>query len=258
MTGEAPPRTDGSLLAIGELFTAGVRATADSAGILLGIWAACALPSQLLGLALRARLGLNDAALNAAIEARDWSVLGPSALVGAIGLGLGLVGFVSALTACAGAHRGRPLSTGDALLAGVERAASAAAASVMVAGAGLAGLLLAVVPGLYLMPRLSLSLCAVAVDGAGPLEAASRSWTLTRGRFWAVTGRELAFASAALAGMCVVLLAAYAIGAAAGLAGGPAPAAARVLMGAVQFMLTSWTGACMTRLYLDLSANSPA
>lgn len=50
-----------------------------------------------------------------------------------------------------------------------------------------AGFLLLILPGLYLLVRLSFFPYAIA-DGLGPLEALSKSWQLTKGQFWGILG----------------------------------------------------------------------
>jgi hypothetical protein len=47
-----------------------------------------------------------------------------------------------------------------------------------------AGLLLCVIPGIYLMVRLVLAECAVVAEGAAGVDAIRRSFQLTRGYFW--------------------------------------------------------------------------
>jgi hypothetical protein len=243
---------------VGDLLAAGTTVTLDNAGVIFGAWAVCGLPPQLLGMALSARAGFADKeTLRAAFAARDWSVLGPLAAVGVVSLVFGLLGYATTLLVTAGAHRGRPLALGDALVGGAGRMLSSAVASVLVAAAVLTGTLALVVPGLYLMIRLALAVCATVVDGAGPFEGAARSWELTAGHFWAIVGRMSAFVGIALLGMIALIFGGIILAVIGRLVGGPGEALAHVVVGAFRFVLTAWVTSCVTKLYLDLASRRP-
>jgi hypothetical protein len=257
-TASAPPSAPEALPSVGELLAAGTEVARDNAGAILGVWAVAGLPPQLLALALTSRPGFpgDQAALRAALDAGDWSVLGPLAAVGLVSLVFGLLGYAAILLLTAHAHQGRTLSVSDALLGGAGRLLSAAAASVLVAAAIFAGSLALVLPGLYVAARLSLTVCAAVVEHAGPLDAAGRSWALTRGRVWDVSVRVLACVGAALVGMIALVIGGMALGALGALAGAAGAALARLAVNAAQFLLTAWVTACMTRLFLDLAARA--
>jgi uncharacterized membrane protein len=255
----ASPAPSDELIGVGSLLSSATTVTLDNAGVIFGVWAVCGLPPQLLGMALSARAGLADKnALRAAFESRDWSVLGPLAAIGAVSLIFGLFGYATTVLLTARAHQGRPLALGDALFGGAGRVISSAVASVIVACAVLSGTLAFVIPGLFLMVRLSLAVCATAVEEAGPFTAVARSWTLTSGHFWDVVVRMGAFVGVALAGMVAVIFGGLILGALAALAGGPGAIAARLIVNAFQFMLTAWVTACVTKLFLDLASRRPA
>jgi hypothetical protein len=246
-------------LGVGELLTAGTTVTLDNAGVIFGVWAVCGLPPQLLRQVLVARAGLESRdALRAALESRDWSVLGPLAAVGAVGLTLGVLGHATTLLVTANAHKGRPLPLGDALLGGAERAASVVGASVVTAGASFAGTLALVLPGLYLLVRLSLAACAAVVEEKGPFAAVSRSWALTAGRFSEVVVRMTAFVVLAAFGTVLLIFGGTILGVLASLAGPPGTILARLVVNAFYFVLTAWVAACVTKLYLDLASRRPA
>ena len=245
-------------LGVASLLSAGTAVTRDNAGAIFGVWAVCGLPPQLLGLALSARAGITDKdSLRAALDSQDWNVLGPFAAVGAVSLVFGLLGYTTTLLLAARAHQGRPLSLVDALLGGAGRLISSAAASVIVACAALLGTLALVLPGPYLLVRLSLALCATVVEEAGPFAAVARSWTLTAGHFWDVAARLSAFVGLALIGTMALFLGGTILGALAAPAGAPGAILARVVVDAFRFLLTAWVAACMTKLFLDLASRRP-
>jgi hypothetical protein len=99
-------------------------------------------------------------------------------------LALPFYGFTeSAHTALASdAYRNGEARVGEALRVALRRALPATGALVLVALAIGAGLLLLVVPGLYLVLRLYTTLASTVLDGLGPAAAMSRTWARTRGR----------------------------------------------------------------------------
>jgi hypothetical protein len=86
---------------------------------------------------------------------------------------------------------GRPASAGSALAAAARRLTPVATA-VVLAGLGSAlGLLLLIVPGVYLWARWFLAAQAVVAEGLGPIEGLRRSADLVRGQWWRIFGIAL-------------------------------------------------------------------
>lgn len=65
--------------------------------------------------------------------------------------------------------------------------------SVVVGIVVIIGLLLLVLPGIYISVRLTLFPAAVMVDGKGPLQCLGESWSRTEGHVWTVFGFLLVF-----------------------------------------------------------------
>ena len=72
--------------------------------------------------------------------------------------------------------------------AAISRMIALAAVSVMFWAAVMAGSVIFVVPGIFLLVALSACLPVLMVEGVGPLSALSRSWAITSGRRWSVLG----------------------------------------------------------------------
>ena len=72
--------------------------------------------------------------------------------------------------------------------AAINRMISVAAVSILFWAAVIAGSVLFVVPGLFLLVASSACLPVLMVEGTGPLAALSRSWSITSGRRWNVFG----------------------------------------------------------------------
>lgn len=76
------------------------------------------------------------------------------------------------------------LSLGSALAVGVRRLPAAVLGSVLFVLAMIVGLVLLVVPGVYVFGKLQLWMPAIFVDDAGAMDGLGISWRLTRDRWW--------------------------------------------------------------------------
>ncbi|MGB3614635.1 MAG: glycerophosphoryl diester phosphodiesterase membrane domain-containing protein [Elainellaceae cyanobacterium] len=115
------------------------------------------------------------------------------------------------------------------------------------------GLLLLILPGLYLSIRLAFAACAATVDDDSPIEALSHSWTLTSRRFWPVLG---AFGVLIL----IVFAMAIAIGMVTAIAAIMVPAASGVLIalanGSAGLLVSVFAVLYTVVLYQQLSKRS--
>jgi low affinity Fe/Cu permease len=90
------------------------------------------------------------------------------------------------------------------------------------------GLILIIIPGLILLTLWSVGAPAIVVEGAGPIEAFSRSWQLVRGSAWSV-----------FATLLVVLLIVIAIGVVLGVLATPISNGATVVASIISNVLTA-------------------
>jgi hypothetical protein len=86
---------------------------------------------------------------------------------------------------------GRVPSTAEALRAAAPRMAPAVAVVALFTVAVAAGLVVLVVPGIWIAVRWYFGAQVVVIDGAGPVEALRRSAELVRGRWWSTFGALL-------------------------------------------------------------------
>ncbi len=70
----------------------------------------------------------------------------------------------------------------------------------------MAGLLLLILPGIYVAVRLTFTTYALLDERQGPVAALRRSWELTRGRFWSLFGLGILSFLIVLAGLLVLVL----------------------------------------------------
>ncbi len=252
------PAVSAELPGVGEILTAGTNVTLDNAGLLFGIWAACHLPAQVLGFVVGMTTGTADKeAISNALASHDFGSLAALAAVGVLGMALGLLGYATTILLAARAYRGQALALGDLLADGVGRMISVVFASLLVGICIGFGTLLLILPGLYLLFRLSMTVCATCAEGLDPLTAFKRSWSLTEGRMWDLSkflGALFFIGLVTGVGILAANVALRIVGAAAGAAGG---AAAGVVGNLLQFIVSAWGTACMTKFYLELADRSP-
>lgn len=95
-------------------------------------------------------------------------------------------------------------SVGEAFGLAADRVAPAIGATVLYMLAVAAGLILLVIPGIWLAVRLYFGAQAAVVDGLAPVDALKRSFELVRNRWWVTLGRFLL--AAIVFGLCMAPL----------------------------------------------------
>ncbi len=254
----SPAAVPAALSPVGDLLSSGANVTLENAGALLGVWAACHLPAQALGFVVGMTTGLVDkASLQTSLETHDFGRLAALAAVGLFGMALGMLGYATSILLAARALRGQAVVLGDLLVEGVGRTISVMFASLVVGVCVGLGAMALILPGLYLLLRLFLTVTATCVDGLGPLSAFGRSWALTRGRLRgsaAFLGALFVIGLLTGAALIAASLVLRMIGGVAGPAGG---ALAGLVVNLFQFMVSAWGAACMTKFYLELADLPP-
>lgn len=97
-----------------------------------------------------------------------------------------IAGVVSRVVASS--YVGEELGAGAALKLTLRRAVSLVVASVLVALASIAGLILCIVPGVLLFALYTAVTPALMIEEIGPIQAMRRSWRLLKPRWWRVLG----------------------------------------------------------------------
>jgi hypothetical protein len=114
--------------------------------------------------------------------------------------------------AAAAAHEGRPIDVVESLRAALARLPTLIGVGFLVLLATMGGLILLVIPGLYVALGFSLSYLVVMSEGAGAWTALKRSWALARGLRWRIFGLLLVW-------LLLQMVLAYAAGGATSLLG---------------------------------------
>lgn len=254
----AVPSATAALPGVGELMTAGTGLTLDNAGLLFGIWACTNAPVQVLGLIVRTAGGLADKdSIKNALMNQEYGVIAGLAAVGLVGMVAGMLAYSATILLAARAFRGRAVSLGGLLADGLGRLPSLLVAS-LIAGVAIGlGTLALILPGLYLLVRLCLGACATCAEELGPVEAVSRSWALTADRFMDTVVFVFALFVVGLVAAVALMAAGFVLKIAGALAGAAGAAVAGLVVNLLQFIVSAWGTACMTRYYLELADRTP-
>lgn len=181
-------------LNVGETLDAGFKLYTRHFRTLLAISAVVLLPLGVLQLVLSGTLG-RVSFLDLAVEAPAGEIpVGFGRyLAGALGIALlgalgGLAVQAAAVRVFAAGYQGETVDWQASLRFAGRKAAVVAATTLMVVIASGAGLLLCLLPGVWLWTSWYVGVPALLVEGRGPLAALGRSFSLVKTRFWPVLG----------------------------------------------------------------------
>ncbi len=248
-----------SLNPIGELLHTSTKTTADNAGLLLGVWACCHLPTQILGFIVGMTSSLTSQEdVRAAMDVGDYAALAPLMVLGLLGFVLGTLAYAATVMFAARALRAQPITFPDLMIAAIKRMIPVGIASLLIGAACGLGVMFLVVPGIYLLVRFCLAISATCVDELGPVESLRRSWALTQGRFWDVAAFLAVLFCVGLAAAAALVVVGGILVAVGSLAGAPGRALTGMIANAAQFLISSWGAVCLTKFYLDLSERGSA
>jgi len=117
-----------------------------------------------------------------------WRATAASAVLGIVSIFIYQVLVGAVARSAAGITLGRDLGIGDAYRFGYARLWSILLVGVLVGLAVLAGFVLLVIPGFFVMTRLFASVPTLVVEGKKGRQALRRSWSLVEGHGWRVFG----------------------------------------------------------------------
>jgi len=256
---QAPSAATADTPGVSECLSSGMKTTTAHVGFFLTVWAMTGVPPQILGYVVGLSTGISDqASIKAALEGQNWPALALLAALTTIGMALGLLGYVATVIACARIQRGEaPPSAGDAVLEAVGAIVRVALASALVGVTVVFGFGLLVVPGVYLLVRLSMAGFSSIVEETGPVDAFARSWKLVDGRFTDTLIFMLALFGAAFVGMMGVVAVGGVLKIATSPLGSVGALAAGLAGGALQFLVSAWATAAMTKYFLALAELHP-
>jgi hypothetical protein len=174
---------------IGEILSTGFQLYRRHWRTLLAIAAVVVVPITLLqylfGDLVRTR---GETTRNGVVETASWSV-GIAALLAALAGVLMYLVLTGAITRAVAAEvAGEDPSVEQSYRFGFHRLSSVLLVSVLVGLAVIGGLILFIIPGIYIAIRLCVSIEALVVEGRRGTEAMGRSWALVGGHWWHAFG----------------------------------------------------------------------
>ncbi len=241
-----PPRL--APRSVGELLRAAVDLYVGHWGTFLRIVALVVVPLALLqyylsDLAVR---GVRVRGEEVEVTAGAWRAFLASGILAIFSLLITQVLIGALAWAIAGAVAGREPTVEESYRFGMARLWSILWVGFLVGLAALAGFILLVVPGVFVLVRLSVAIPALVVERRRGGEALTRSWSLVRGHGWRVLGTFVA--AFVLTGIVSGILTAPAAGSGWFLQG--------VLAAVGQVITTPFTAIVTLLVYLDLRART--
>jgi hypothetical protein len=179
-------------MGIGEILSTAFRLYQRHWRTLLTIAAVVVVPLTLLqylfGDLVRTR---GETTRNGVVETATWSVGVAGLLAALVGIVMYLVLTGAITRAVAAEVAGEDPSVEQSYRFGFHRLGSVLVVSVLVGLATVGGLILLVIPGIYIGVRLAVSIEALVVEGRRGTQAMGRSWELVGGHWWHAFGTLL-------------------------------------------------------------------
>ena len=157
---------------------------------------------------------------------------------------------VATHTVIAGSMNGRLITGGEASRYAFARLPTVIVANIIIAVLVIGGLILFVVPGIWVGGSVAVVMAVVALEPTGPTRAIGRSFHLVRGRWWQTVGFVLIVGL--IAGVSMQLVQFVAVPLLAVGTPGPALGLIYVFGVLVQGLVTAAVAAMITFLYIDL------
>jgi hypothetical protein len=244
------------------LLSAGIDVVTRHFLTLLSLWGICNLSSQILGFLFALATGLRDrAAITNALESHNFFLIGAMGLLFLIAMLLYLLGHIATIVLAFKAFHKQDVATSEllgesshfmvriGLLYLLFSFSAIIALSLSVSSLPLLVRLSPILPALYFFIRLSLSIFCIVDEDVGVFDGISHSWK--------ILGSHLGLAAKTLivlilVGFCAAVpIAVVEVGLR---VIGPV---GNVVANALQFMVSAWLTACMTRFYLGLPRETP-
>lgn len=192
-------------LSVGEMLDAGFRLFRHRFGTLMICVLVPILPFTILGTVLQASIDPNAFDVNATTSDVDSGTAAAGLAVGSLvqsaAIALAIAACFKAISA---AYLGEPADAGDSLRYALGRTIPLLLCYIVFIIIVSIGMILLIIPGIWLATKLSMSFAALVFERKGPLSALGRSWKLTRDNFWRVFGTLLVVAIIAIVFQLVV------------------------------------------------------
>ena len=194
-------------LSIGEILDAGFKLFRNRFATLMGCVLIPFVPLTILGTILVASADENAFDVNAPAS-DSGSALVANLIDNIVSGAAAAVAIAACFRVISGAYLGERTGVGSSLRYGLSRLPALIVAYIAMYIAVAIGLVLILVPGIFLAVKWSMTFAVIVAERAGPFRAMGRSWTLTRGHWWRTFG-TLAVVGLLAFVLTVVLFAAF-------------------------------------------------
>lgn len=182
--------TPGSAL-IGKSLLGGFTALRENARSVAGVWALCCVLPHILIFTTCTAFGVSSDSLPSVLHEGDpriLQMLGLFGLIGFVWLIFQLFAATILINVAVQSTRRQPVPFGRAIAQAATRIVPLIGAMLLAFFGLTFGLLLLILPGLFLLVRFAFGVCFVCADGLPPIPAFRQSWKITSGYFWSTMG----------------------------------------------------------------------
>jgi Membrane domain of glycerophosphoryl diester phosphodiesterase len=188
----APPYTPQLRpLSVGEMLDAGFRLFRARFTTLILCVLVPVVPLTILAAAVQASVDPNAFDLDATTTTDSGTALAGTLVASLIQFAAAALAIAACFKAISAAYLGERAGAGDSLRYALSRMLPLIVAYIVVLFIVVLGLLLLVIPGVWLAVKLSMVFPVVVFERKGPFGAVGRSWALTRGNWWRTFGTLL-------------------------------------------------------------------
>jgi hypothetical protein len=174
-------------LSVGEILDAGFRLFRHRFGTLVGCIVVPIVPIYILGTVIVGSTDPTAFDVNAPVDNSGTAVVGRliDQILSSIAAAVGLAACFKAISA---AYLGERAGIGDSLRYGASRFLPLIVCYIVCSILLILGFIALIIPGIFLLVKLSMAFPALVCEKAGPIKSISRSWELTKGNWWRVFG----------------------------------------------------------------------
>lgn len=178
-------------LSVGEMLDGGFRLFRARFGTLMLCVLVPVVPLTILATALQASVDENAFDINTTATSDSGTALAGTLVGGLIQFAAAALAIAACFRAISAAYLGEHADAGESLRYALGRLVPLLVCYVILILIVVLGLVLLIVPGIFLAVKLSMAFPALVFERTGPLASLGRSWTLTKGHFWRTFGTLL-------------------------------------------------------------------
>jgi hypothetical protein len=178
-------------LAVGEMLDAGFRLFSARFWTLIACVLVPVVPLTIIATGLQASVDPNAFDLDATSDVDSGTALAGTLVAALIQFAAAALAIAACFKAISAAYLGERAGAAESLRYGLGRTLPLCVAYIVVIVIVVVGLILLIIPGIWLAVKLSMVFPVVVFERRNPFAAIGRSWSLTSGHFWRTLGTLL-------------------------------------------------------------------